>query len=116
MIEEILHSRAFVANTPAWATALRLDLYCCPWPTDDLVLLLIAVREPLVYTGLYYPQGQSGQMIRSVISLNLVRGANVCFPNLQGKTLTTVRSLKLSSLDETETPPDQGANGWGSEN
>ena len=55
MIEKILHSRTFVAYTLAWATALTLDRYCCPWPTDDLVLLLIAAREPLVYTGLYYP-------------------------------------------------------------
>ena len=113
MIEKIPHSRAFVACTLAWATALTLDRYCCPWPTDDLVLLLIAAREPLVYTGLYYPQGQSGQVIRSFISLNLVRGGNVCFPNLQGKTLTIARSLKLSSLDETETPLNRGANGWG---
>ena len=37
------------------------------------------------------PQGQRGQMIRLFLSPNLVRGANVCFPNLQGKPLKAAR-------------------------
>ena len=52
MIERILHSRAFIAYTLACATGLTLDRNC-PWPSGDLMLRLIAVREPLVYAGLY---------------------------------------------------------------
>ena len=54
MIERILHSRAFIAYTLACATGMTLDRYYCPWPSGDLMLRLIAVREPLVYAGLYY--------------------------------------------------------------
>ena len=54
MIERILHSRAFIAYTLACATGLTLDRYYCPWPSGDLMLRLVAVREPVVYAGLYY--------------------------------------------------------------
>jgi len=54
MIERILHSRAFIAYTLACATGITFDRYYCPWPSGDLMLRLIAVREPLVYAGLYY--------------------------------------------------------------
>src|ERR1039458_6567779 len=54
MIERILHSRAFIAYTLACATGMTAGRYYCPWPSGDLMLRLIAVREPLVYAGLYY--------------------------------------------------------------
>ena len=54
MIERILHSRAFIAYTLACGTGITLDRYYCPWPSGDLMLRLIAVREPVVYAGLYY--------------------------------------------------------------
>lgn len=51
MIERLLASRSLVAYVLASAAGLTL-YFRCPWPADDLMLRLIALRQPLIYDGL----------------------------------------------------------------
>jgi len=51
MIERALASRALVAYLLASATGLTL-YFKCPWPADDLMLRLVALRQPMIYEGL----------------------------------------------------------------
>lgn len=51
MIGRLLASRGLVAYLAASATGLTL-YFKCPWPADDLMLRLIALRQPLIYEGL----------------------------------------------------------------
>src|SRR5215470_10099765 len=53
MIGRVLASRGLVAYLLASATGLVL-YFKCPWPADDLVLRLIALRQPLIYEGFRY--------------------------------------------------------------
>jgi TraM recognition site of TraD and TraG len=51
--ERLLRSKDFVATLLAFATGL--SLYCrYPFPAGDLVLRLIAIREPVIYQGFAY--------------------------------------------------------------
>ncbi len=52
MIGRVLASRALAAYVLASATGLTLYLKC-PWPASDLMLRLIALREPLIYEGFH---------------------------------------------------------------
>lgn len=52
MTGRVLASRGLVAYLLASATGLAL-YFKCPWPADDLMLRLIAMREPLIYEGLH---------------------------------------------------------------
>jgi hypothetical protein len=51
MRERVLASRGMVAYLLASATGLTL-YFNCPWPADDLMLRLIALRQPVIYEGL----------------------------------------------------------------
>src|SRR6516165_12534601 len=53
MMQRVLASKAVVAYVLASATGLTL-YFRCPFPGDDLVLRLIALRQPLIYEGLRY--------------------------------------------------------------
>jgi hypothetical protein len=50
VIQRALASRGFVACVLAWATGLAL-YFNVPFPSDDLMLHLIAIREPLIFEG-----------------------------------------------------------------
>jgi hypothetical protein len=50
MTERILASKSFVAYLLASATGLTL-YFRCPFPGDDLLLRLIALRQPLIFEG-----------------------------------------------------------------
>src|SRR6516162_455349 len=53
MMQKVLASKADVAYVLASATGLTL-YFRCPFPGDDLVLRLIALRQPLIYEGFRY--------------------------------------------------------------
>ncbi len=53
MMQRVLASKAVVAYVLASATGLTL-YFRCPFPGDDLVLRLIALRQPLIYEGFRY--------------------------------------------------------------
>ena len=50
MIQRALASRSFVASLLAWATGLAL-YFNLAFPSDDPMLRLIAIREPLIFEG-----------------------------------------------------------------
>ena len=51
MIQRVLASKCLVAYVLASATGLTL-YFRCPFPAHDLVLRLIALRQPIIYEGL----------------------------------------------------------------
>ena len=53
MIQRVLASKGLVAYVLASATGLTL-YFRCPFPAHDLVLRLIALRQPIIYEGLRY--------------------------------------------------------------
>src|SRR5882724_11149286 len=53
MMQRILASKDLTAVVLACATGLTL-LFRCPFPADDLLLRLIALREPLICEGIRY--------------------------------------------------------------
>ena len=53
MIQRALASKALVAYVLASATGLTL-YFRCPFPADDLVSRLIALRQPIIYESLRY--------------------------------------------------------------
>jgi hypothetical protein len=53
MREKILASKGFMAYLLAVVTGLTL-LLKCPFPDDDLILRLIALRQPLIFDGFKY--------------------------------------------------------------
>jgi hypothetical protein len=50
MIQRLLASKDFAAYLLASVTGLTL-YYRCPFPADDLMLRLIAIRQPVIYEG-----------------------------------------------------------------
>ena len=53
MMQRILASKNLTAVVLACATGLIL-LFRCPFPADDLLLRLIALREPFIWEGIRY--------------------------------------------------------------
>jgi hypothetical protein len=53
MMQRVLASKDFAAYLLASATGLTL-YYRCPFPADDLMLRLIAIRQPVIYEGFRY--------------------------------------------------------------
>src|SRR5215472_5670315 len=53
MMQRLLSSKGLVAYVLASATGLTL-YFRCPFPAHDLVLRLIALRQPLIYEGLHF--------------------------------------------------------------
>lgn len=53
MMQRVLGSKDFAAYLLASATGLTL-YYRCPFPADDLMLRLIALRQPIIYEGFRY--------------------------------------------------------------
>ena len=53
MMQRVLASKGLVAYVLASATGLTL-YFRCPFPAHDLVLRLIALRQPIIYEGLRY--------------------------------------------------------------
>ena len=52
-MQRVLASKDFAAYLLASATGLTL-YYRCPFPADDLMLRLIAIRQPVIYEGFRY--------------------------------------------------------------